>query len=69
MTKLPTIRVLAAAITAAAILIGVATPDVYAATRDRLSQVTSPSSAGPDLRPHWPPRAPCRNWHKICNPF
>lgn len=68
MTKLSTIRVLAAAIATATMLLAVATADAHAAGRGNLTHVSVSTSAGPSLR-HWPRRPPCRNWHKVCNPF
>ena len=68
MTKLSTIRVLAAAIATATILFAVATEGAHAASRGNVAHVTGSTSAGPSLR-NWPRRPPCRNWHKICYPF
>ena len=67
MTKLSTIRVLAAAIATATILFAVATEGAHAASRGQVASVTGSTSV--DQRPWNPRRPPCRNWHKICNPF
>ena len=68
MTKLSTIRVLAAALATATILLAGASEGAHAAGRGHFAQAARSASAGPSLR-NWPRRPPCRNWHKICNPF
>jgi hypothetical protein len=37
----------------------------YAASSSHAAQVTGTTTSGERT---WP-RRPCRNWHKVCNPF